>query len=312
MVEFLGNRPGIAIPDIQTESLPKVGWKKPLALTTVGLLFTAPYLVFGKDTVNTVTGEISDIQIEQLKQPDLGWVDNGKIRIAPSSLPGVLDLKRYDPENGLWPTYNVIVPNAVANGIETSAELFNTQLTMTQGVNEHGDTTFEIQYEKMHGIRFVDGVISVGNDAHFKLVGIMPKDTSDVSIKLVPNDDSAPIKEFSLGNYYGSLENIDTVQVVGGKKYRTDDYPTPNDGNLIGGDWYPIVVPENGKIYFEKKGDTMRQYQEFTGAKRGDIENRSVEWRREFGDYKRKPWTEAVRIWLSSGGTCTFGYEGVA
>ena len=274
-------------------SIPKSNRK--LAVFCAATALSTVYM-YG-DTVTQAVSDLKNVQTERSVQTDDSFVNNGIIGIRLSTyLPGVLDLERRNPRTNAWEGYNVIVPNVVAHNLENSTEIFNARTTMQQRIKPDGTVEFEIPYEKLQGLRVIDGQPIFGNGAHFKIVGEMRKDEPAVSISIVPNEDSAPIQNASLGNYFGAIKEVSEI-TIGEQTLHVTDYPEPHDGNLKNGDFYSPEISQSGEIVFGNDDNLFEQSQSFTNANRLDFEVREHQWRPEFGKMKLKPWIETIRVW---------------
>lgn len=289
------------------------------ALLTAGAIFTTcavPYTIF-HDTLTQLASNVTDIRTERQPQPDQGFVHNGHIGIEPSMyLPGVIDLKRLDKESETWKTYNVIVPDVVANGISTNAEIFGTRVHMEHTTSQNGDIDFAIQFEKMHGFRLIDEHHAYGNGAHFKIRGTIPAGKAEITTWIEPNEDSAPIEKASIANFFGAAEAVNTFVINETDEHHVSMYPKPNDGNFELGDFYTLPLSNaRGTLSFWNDRYNLVQYQRYTAAEVLNFEIRSHQWRPEYGNAEQDPWIETLRIWQPLDGehrpTWTFGYETV-
>lgn len=271
-------------------------------LKRFGHIGSAAFLTYSTFFYGDTAGQmITNVQEPLIKarqvQAAEPLIHNNLIAIEPPVyLPGLFALQ-YKTQEDEWEGYNVVVPNVVANGIEVSAEIFSAKTHTTQIIDENGDTNFEIAYEKFDGIRFIDGHLAVGNGAHFKIVGTMPKDKKEVTMQIVPEEDSAPIERASLGNYFGAVKNVNEVDVHGQGRYYTKNYPAPNDGNMEQGDFYTIPVSSDAEVAFGNVSGTFVQRQIVNQGDELDIEIRSHHWRPELGNERQNPWVETVRVW---------------
>jgi hypothetical protein len=272
----------------------------PIVLSASALLAAQTAESIVQDPVE-FTQDICDavnIPTDRKDQPYVGFAHNDSIGIEPSTyLPGLLDLKYHDPETQVWETYNVIVPNVVANNSDVNAEIYGATVTMEHNETPDGGVVFAINYEPFDEIKCIDGIVETPNGAHFQVVGSIHESNPEISMQIVPHDGSAEIESASLGNFFGAAEMVDQFQVEGQQTHFAEEYPQPNDGTFMLGDFYSLPLPENGIINFGSMESNMHQWQRFTDGERLEYEIRAHNWRPEFSGQTYPNWFEVHRVW---------------
>jgi len=190
----------------------------------------------------------SSERLEQEKK----FFHNGKIGIEMSEfLHGIIDLKYYDEKKGEWVLYNNIVPEVRANGILNNAEMFGLKTRISRLSDSDEGQEIEIEYGKTDGEVWVGENHFVGNGARIKVVANIPIDGKYISFNVEEQDDSAPIEEVALSNFFGAAEKVrylataDGIEDVLSEKFhdvkdgiwtvgKFDDFPLPyNQGGTF-------------------------------------------------------------------------------
>ncbi len=232
-------------------------------------------------------------------------------------LPGIIDLKYFNEDNGEWELYNNIVPEVVANGRMNNAEMFSLGTNIKFSSNSQGEQQIEIEYDRFNGTVQVGDYPFEGNGSHFSVIANIAKDSPEISFRVKQHEDSSSIESVSLGNFFGLKTHLRYLESDGQVMDILNDFDTPQDGNYITGDFYHYNPPSSGLVRFWSEENPMIQYQKInTSGSLLRIEKRSTPWRPEHSDpehefYPKHPWLELVSVFqeYSPEATWTFGYE---
>ncbi len=154
---------------------------------------------------------------------------------------GIIDLF-YKDEDGNWEQFNNLVPIAKVNGVWNNAELENSIITKEVLVD-----TPELQKVKYQFSPFSNGAL-------FYLLMEMEADKPFIKMTAIPNEVSATIQAFSIGNYYGYTHLVRYIK-INDQIYDAFDYLQPSGGNYELGDFYELPAPENKEILFWGEGE---------------------------------------------------------
>jgi hypothetical protein len=160
--------------------------------------------------------------------------------------PGIIDLFYRNPSDGSWHQYNNIVPIAKVNNSWANAELDRSTIETSLLSDTNGTKLVKYQFSKL------------SNGAHFYLVMELAPGQKTVKFTAYPNEDSAPLEAFSLGNYFGYAELVRYL-TINNQTLDALSYARPAGGNYQLGDFYNLPAPSDNTVKFWGEGGIIQK-----------------------------------------------------
>lgn len=219
----------------------------------------------------------------------------GTIKIWASRVyPGILALFFRDLLTGQWVQFNNVVAVSQAAGAPSdqwgNAEINQSGIRPRLLSNGPGGMEIDLQYDP-----FPDGV-------HFKAIARLALGSVEASLRVVLNDDSAPISKFTFGEFFGRAQGCRFIEVNGRTYDSTTAFPSPLGGYFQAGTWSSLPLPSDHVVRFWGS-NRLVQYQRIIGEWQPgdelDIEVRKTVWRPE-QDTPRDPYRSPGFVWLET------------